>query len=54
MMQQVNEKKLSFRTDILDGLEEAPRGLQRLLTGQNNGKVIIRVNRKQNVNESKL
>jgi NADPH-dependent curcumin reductase CurA len=35
---------------LLQGLEEAPNGLKRLLRGENNGKVIIQVNKDHIVN----
>lgn len=43
LMSLVKSKKLTYRKDILLGLEEAPRGLQRLLTGKNDGKVLIKL-----------
>lgn len=48
----VNAGKLKFRVDMLNGLEEAPRGLKQLLEGKNKGKVIIRVDREANLNPS--
>ena len=37
----IQEGKLKFKEDILQGLDSAPNGLQRLLLGNNDGKVII-------------
>lgn len=44
-MNLVKEKKLKFRIDMMVGLEEAPKGLQKLLQGKNQGKVVIKVKR---------
>lgn len=35
--------RLAFETDIVDGLENAPASLERLFTGQNLGKLVVRV-----------
>ena len=35
--------KVTFQEDITDGLENAPRVLEKLLNGENNGKSIIRI-----------
>jgi NADPH-dependent curcumin reductase CurA len=35
--------KLTYRVDMIDGLEMAPYGLSRLLAGENTGKLIVRV-----------
>ena len=35
--------KLKFETDIVDGLENAPASLERLFTGKNLGKLVVRV-----------
>lgn len=45
LMDSVKNKKLKFRIDMMVGLEEAPKGLQKLLQGKNNGKVVIKVKR---------
>ena len=37
------EGKLIFETDIVDGLENAPKSLERLFTGKNLGKLVVRV-----------
>ncbi len=37
------EGKIRFETDIVDGLENAPTALDRLFTGQNLGKLVVRV-----------
>lgn len=39
----IAEGKLKYKVDMHNGLEEAPRGLKNLLTGKNNGKVIVKV-----------
>lgn len=43
MMGQVQAKKLTYRKDISFGLEESPKALQKLLTGANEGKVIVKL-----------
>jgi hypothetical protein len=35
--------KITFKEDITDGLENAPKALEKLLNGENNGKTIIRI-----------
>ena len=45
LMGLVADKKLKFRIDMMVGLEEAPKGLQKLLQGKNQGKVMIKVKR---------
>lgn len=37
------EGKLKFETDIVDGFEKAPASLERLFTGKNLGKLVVRV-----------
>lgn len=37
------EGKLKFETDIVDGLENAPASLERLFTGKNLGKLVVKV-----------
>ena len=37
------EGKIHFETDIVDGLENAPASLERLFTGKNLGKLVVRV-----------
>ena len=39
----LREGKVKHREDIIDGLENAPRGLIGLLRGENFGKVIVRL-----------
>ncbi len=39
----VSEGKLRARFDVVDGLENAPRALNRLFTGENFGKLVIRL-----------
>ena len=43
MGQWLAEGKLKYRTDIVDGLETAPTALKRLFTGENTGKLLVRV-----------
>jgi len=43
MGQWLAEGKLKYRTDIVDGLETAPTALKRLFTGENIGKLLVRV-----------
>ncbi len=37
------EGKLKYKTDIVDGLENAPDAVQRLFTGANTGKLLVRI-----------
>ena len=37
------EGKLKFETDVVDGLENAPASLERLFTGKNLGKLVVKV-----------
>ena len=37
------EGKIKFETDIVDGLENAPSSLERLFTGKNLGKLVVKV-----------
>ena len=39
----VREGKLVYAEDIVDGLENAPSALVRLLSGDNQGKMIVKV-----------
>jgi len=43
LMQWVGEGKVKHAEDIVDGLENAPAALNRLFTGANKGKLIVRV-----------
>lgn len=43
MVPWVAQKRIQWRTDIVEGLENAPDALQRLFTGANTGKLLIRV-----------
>lgn len=43
MNQWLQDGRIQFREDIIDGLEQAPEGLIGLLQGQNFGKLIVRV-----------
>lgn len=45
----MQQGKLKFRVDMHNGLEEAPNGLKHLLLGQNDGKVVVRVEKQSNV-----
>ena len=35
--------KLSYREDVLDGLDQAPGAIARLYAGENRGKLVIRL-----------
>jgi NADPH-dependent curcumin reductase CurA len=37
------EGKLKYRVDVYNGLETAPRNINRLFDGSHNGKLIIKV-----------
>ena len=37
------EGRLTYRVDVYDGLETAPRNINRLFDGSHNGKLIIKV-----------
>ena len=37
------ESKLKFETDVVEGLENAPASLERLFTGKNLGKLVVKV-----------
>jgi NADPH-dependent curcumin reductase CurA len=37
------EGKIHYRVDVIDGLENAPRGLNKLFDGSNKGKLIVKV-----------
>ena len=37
------EGKLQYRVDVIEGLENAPRGINKLFDGSNQGKLIVRV-----------
>ena len=39
----VRDGKLSYKEDLVEGLENAPRALLRLLAGDNRGKMLVRV-----------
>ncbi len=43
MAQWLMEGKIAFETDIVDGLEHAPASLDRLFTGKNLGKLVVKV-----------
>ena len=37
------EEKIKYRVDIIKGLENAPRGINKLFDGSNNGKLIVQI-----------
>ena len=37
------EGRLCFREDVIEGLENAPQALMKLLEGTNRGKVLVKV-----------
>ena len=37
------EGKIKYETDIVDGLENAPASLERLFSGKNLGKLVVKV-----------
>ena len=39
----VRSGQIAYRTDVVDGLENAPAALNRLFTGENLGKVMVRL-----------
>ncbi len=39
----VSEGKMTYRTDVIDGLDHAPEAVDRLFTGANMGKVMVRL-----------
>jgi NADPH-dependent curcumin reductase CurA len=39
----MNEGKLKYRTDVMQGLENAPAALARLFKGENNGKQLVKI-----------
>jgi NADPH-dependent curcumin reductase CurA len=39
----VREGRVKYREEVIEGLENAPRGLIGLLQGENFGKLIVRV-----------
>ena len=43
MAQWLNEGKLTYREDILEGLENTPEAFIRMLKGENRGKQLVRV-----------
>ena len=44
ILEQIQNKKLIIKEEILEGLEKAPLGLQKLFLNKNIGKVLIKVN----------
>lgn len=54
LQQQMSEGKMKTRVDMLYGIEECPRGLRRLLMGENEGKVIVQVEHKKESQRAKL
>jgi len=43
MQELLRDGRIKYREDVVDGLENAPRGLMGLLKGENAGKRIVRV-----------
>ncbi len=43
LSQWLAEDKIHFRVDIVDGLENAPRALNKLFDGTNKGKLLVKV-----------
>jgi hypothetical protein len=43
MSEWVEQGKIKFREDLVDGLENAPQAFMGLLQGKNFGKLVIRV-----------
>lgn len=43
MQELLRDGRIKYRQDVVDGLENAPRGLMGLLKGENAGKRIVRV-----------
>jgi NADPH-dependent curcumin reductase CurA len=41
----LTEGKIQYRVDIIDGLENAPRGINKLFDGSNKGKLIVKVSK---------
>lgn len=45
ILEMIQEKKLVVKEEILDGIENAPLGLQKLFTSKNIGKVLVKVDK---------
>ena len=43
LAQWVEEGKIAYAEDVVDGLEQAPKVINRLFDGSNTGKLIIRI-----------
>mgnify|MGYP001202708880 CR=1 FL=1 len=43
------EGKIQYRVDVIDGLENAPRGINKLFDGTNKGKLIVKVSEEPSV-----
>ena len=43
LAQWVEEGKITYAEDVVDGLEQAPKVINRLFDGANTGKLIIRI-----------
>jgi hypothetical protein len=39
----VAEGRIKYRVEVVDGLERAPETLNRLFTGEHDGKLVVRV-----------
>jgi NADPH-dependent curcumin reductase len=44
LMKLIKEGQVKFTEDFINGIDSAPKALQRLLLGENTGKVIVKVN----------
>lgn len=54
MQKLMSEGKLKTRIDMQYGIEECPRALKKLLSGENNGKVIVKVHDDRRQEKAKL
>jgi NADPH-dependent curcumin reductase CurA len=43
LLEWVNQGRLKYRLDVVDGLENAPQAVQKLFDGSNVGKLVVRV-----------
>ena len=47
LLRWTQEGRLKFRVDVVDGLEHAPRAINRLFEGANMGKLVVKVSEEQ-------